>query len=107
MCRVLKVKSSEVNLLTPQMIEQAEEVAKNPHQRNKLDDLEATSHQWAGHVKQLIDATQQANLPWSKTAENLQKAAKSEDEDLQIQVRLCNLARTRHVMFMWLSPAHS
>lgn len=72
------MKSSEVNLLTPRMIEQAEEVARDPHQSRKLDDLEATSHQWAGHVKQLIDATQQANLPWSKTAEKLQKAAKFE-----------------------------
>ena len=79
------MKSSEVNLLTPQMIEQAEEVARDPQQRQKLDDLEATSHKWAGHVKQLIDATQQANLPWSKTAENLQKAAMT-DVGLQSQV---------------------
>lgn len=64
-------------MLTPRMIEQAEEVARDPHQKRKLQELETTSHQWAGHVKQLIDATQQANLPWSKTAERLKTAAKS------------------------------
>ena len=80
------MKSSEVNLLTPRMIEQAEEVARDPRQRQNLDDLEATSHQWAGHVKQLIDATQQANLPWSKTAERLQKATKADKAELQKQV---------------------
>ena len=68
------------------MIEQAEEVARDPRQRQNLDDLEATSHQWAGHVKQLIDATQQANLPWSKTAERLQKATKEGKAELQKQV---------------------
>lgn len=69
------------------MIEQAEAVARDPHQRHKLRDLEATSHQWAGHVKQLIDATQQANLPWSKTAERLKVAAKTE-VGLQTQVNI-------------------
>ena len=81
------MKSSEVNLLTPRMIDQAEEVARDPQQRHKLQDLETTSHQWAGHVKQLIDATQQANLPWSKTAERLKTAAKSE-VGFQTQVKL-------------------
>ena len=76
-------------MLTPRMIEQAEAVARDPRQRQKLDSLEATSHQWAGHVKQLIDATQQANLPWSKTAEGLQKATKSGKAELQKQVCVC------------------
>lgn len=88
------MKSSEVNLLTPRMIEQAEEVARDPHERHKLHDLEATSHQWAGHVKQLIDATQQANLPWSKTAERLQKAVKSE-VGLETQVKSVCLKKHR------------
>lgn len=71
--------------LTPQVIEQAEEVAKDPQQREKLNELHATTHQWAGHVRQLIDATQDANLPWSVTAEKLVIAAKS-GEALETQV---------------------
>ena len=71
--------------LTPQVIEQAEKVANDPQQREKLDELHATTLQWAGHVRQLIDATQDANLPWSMTAKQLVVAAKS-GEALEAQV---------------------
>lgn len=64
--------------LTPRIIRKAQQVAtSNPQQRNKMSELDDATHQWAGQVRQLIDATQQANLPWSKTAEKLVDAAKT------------------------------
>jgi hypothetical protein len=75
--RVLKTKAREVSKLTPQVIGHAEEVARDPTGRQRqLEDLQLSSHQWAGHVSQLIEATQKANYPWSKTAERLVSAAK-------------------------------
>ena len=49
----------------------------DPHQSHSVDELQVSTHQWAGHVRQLVDATQQANLPWSKTADKLVVAAKT------------------------------
>jgi hypothetical protein len=75
--KVLKTKAREVSKLTPQVIGHAEEVARDPTGRQRqLEDLQLSSHQWAGHVSQLIEATQKANYPWSKTAERLVSAAK-------------------------------
>ena len=82
------MEASEISKLTPRVIEQAEEVAKNPEGR-KVEELQMTMHQWAGHVRQLIDATQKANLPWSKTAEGLVTAAKrGEDMKKEVCVKL-------------------
>jgi hypothetical protein len=84
--RVLKTKAREVSKLTPQVIGHAEEVARDPTGRQRqLEDLQLSSHQWAGHVSQLIEATQKANYPWSKTAERLVSAAKR-GEGLEAQV---------------------
>ena len=84
--RVLRVKSEEVKRLTPRIIEQAQQVAAYPERRKVVGQLDDTTHQWVGHVGQLIDATQQANLPWSKTAERLADAAKA-GIGVQTQVR--------------------
>ena len=86
--RVLKIKASEVNKLTPLVIVHAEDVARDPTGSHRLEDLQLSSHQWAGHVSQLIEATQKANYPWSKTAERLVSAAKK-GEGLEAQVREC------------------
>lgn len=83
---MLQIKASEVNKLTPRVIGHAEEVVKDPTESHKLGDLQLSSHQWAGHVSQLIEATQKANYPWSKTAERLVSAAK-QGEGLEVQVR--------------------
>lgn len=90
---MLKVKASEVHKLTPQVIGVAEEVARDPTESHRLGDLQLTSHQWAGHVSQLIEATQKANYPWSKTAEKLVSAAKK-GESLEDQV----IANTTHIV---------
>ena len=75
--RVLQVKVSEVNKLTPRVIRHAEEVVKGGEgESRRLGQLQVSSHQWAGHVRQLIQATQQANYPWSETAERLVSSAK-------------------------------
>ena len=88
---MLKIKAREVSKLTPQVIGHAEEVARDPlRSRQPLEDLQLSSHQWAGHVSQLIEATQKANYPWSKTAERLVSAAKT-GEGLEAQVRSCCL----------------
>ena len=71
--------------MTPQVIDHAEEVARDPTASRRLGDLQFSSHQWAGHVSQLIEATQKANYPWSKTAERLVSAAKR-GEGLEAQV---------------------
>ena len=83
---MLKTKAREVSKLTPQVIGHAEEVARDPAGgQRQLEDLQLSSHQWAGHVSQLIEATQKANYPWSKTAERLVSAAKR-GEGLETQV---------------------
>ena len=84
--RELQTKASAVNKLTPQVIKHAEEVVRDPARSVRLGDLQLSSHQWAGHVSQLIEATQKANYPWSKTAERLVSAAKK-GEGLEAQVR--------------------
>lgn len=81
------MKASEVSQLTPQVIQQAETAAKHPGQGRKVGEMEMTMHRWAGNVRQLVDATQQANLPWSRTMQNLVTAAKS-GEGLEKQVSL-------------------
>ena len=83
--RVLKTKASEVSKLTPQVIGHAEEVVRDPAGTRRLEELQLSSHQWAGHVGQLIEATQKANYPWSKTAERLVAAAKK-GKGLEAQV---------------------
>ncbi len=60
--------------MVPQVIDKAKEVAHNPA---SLNQLHISTQKWAGHVRQLVDATQKANLPWSQTADNLVSAAAS------------------------------
>ena len=85
---MLKTKAQEVNKLTPRVIGHAEEVARGPAgSQRRLEDLQLSSHEWAGHVSQLIEATQKANYPWSKTAERLVSAAKS-GRGLEAQVKI-------------------
>ncbi len=84
-CRVIQTKSSEVNNLTPRLLRQADQVSKNPQQRRKKEEFQATTHLWAGHVRELINATQEANLPWSRTAEHLVRAVRT-GEGLEEQV---------------------
>lgn len=83
--RALEMKAREVVRLTPSLIRHAQRIAKDPRAMKELEELEADISQWAGHVRYLIDATQKANLPWSKTAERLVMAAKT-GEGLQTQV---------------------
>lgn len=84
---MLQTKASEVNKLTPKVIGHAEEVVRDPTESHRLGDLQLSSHQWAGHVSQLMEATQKANYPWSKTAERLVSAAK-QGKGLEAQVSL-------------------
>lgn len=43
----------------------------------QVRELQHQELSWAGHVRQLVDASQQANLPWSRSTERLVSAAKS------------------------------
>ena len=83
--RTIKSRSSKVALMVPQVIDQAEQVARDPA---SLSDLHISTQKWAGHVRQLVDATQQANLPWSRTADKLVTAAKT-GEGVRKQVSVC------------------
>ena len=61
-----------------------------PPSPHKLQQLEASTQAWAGHVRQLIAATQRANRPWSQTAEDLVAMAEDgggEGGRLEAQVR--------------------
>ena len=48
-------------------------------------DLDVLVHQWTGHVRTLLDASQRANMPWSNTARRLVTSAK-ERSDLDTEV---------------------
>ena len=87
--------------MTPQVIEQAKTLARDPQQGEKVNELHAITHQWAGHVRQLVDATQDANLPWSRTAEQLVMAAKS-GKALEVQVCKYNHGINCRPMTIWL-----
>ena len=41
------------------------------------DDLEELSEQWTGHVQTLLEASQKANMPWSRSAKRLVTSAKT------------------------------
>lgn len=85
MRRVLRTKSSEVAKLTPRILDQAALVSRNPHRQQQKEEFQAVTHLWAGNVRDLINATQQANLPWSRRAEQLVDAAENKDGlDLQV-----------------------
>ena len=84
-CRTIKTKSSQVSHLVPQVIDKAQRLARDPG--HSAGELQVSTQRWAGHVRQLVDATQQANLPWSKTASKLVTAAKT-GKDIRKQVRL-------------------
>ena len=99
-CRVIQTRSSEVQKLTPRILDQAELVSRagGPHHRgNGSDDgeqeaeFDSMAHQWAGNMRELIDAMQQASLPWSHRAQQLVDAAQS-GEGLEEQVQ----ANTSH-----------
>ena len=78
LCSVLQEKSARLAHLTPQIIRQAKLKAQG--KTNKVggatEDLDLMVHQWAGHVRSLLDASQKANQPWSHTARRLVTSAK-------------------------------
>lgn len=83
---MIKTKSSEITKLTPRIIDQAALLSRNPRLRQQNQEFQAVTHQWAGNVRDLIDAMQQANLPWSHRAQQLVEAAQNQD-GLDMQVR--------------------
>lgn len=85
--RVLRTKSSEVSKLTPRILDQASLVSRHPQHQHQREEFQAVTHQWAGNVRDLINATQQANLPWSRRADQLVDAAEN-NEGLDLQVSL-------------------
>ena len=85
-CRVIQTKSSEVAKLTPRILSQADLVSRNPQLHQRREEFQASAHQWAGNVRDLINAMQQANLPWSRRADQLLEAAQS-GQGLESQVR--------------------
>lgn len=88
--RVIQTKSQEVSMLTPKLLKQARVASRSKQDQNSQpwEDFRTTTHTWAGHVRDLIDATQQANLPWSHTAEQLVKAAETGNH-LEAEVHVC------------------
>ena len=94
--KVLQVKMSEVKRLTPRVIEHAEGLVQDPQETQRLQELQTSSHQWAGHVCQLIEATQKANYLWSKTADRLVAAARK-GEGLDEQMRHVSTQTSRMV----------
>ena len=87
---------SEVKRLTPRVIEHAEGLVQDPQETQRLQELQMSSHQWAGHVRQLIEATQKANYPWSKTADRLVAAAR-QGKGLDEQMRHVSTQTARMV----------
>ena len=73
----LQKESTYLKQLTPQLIRKAKESAQQTDHRDKAKELEVLSHQWVGHVRALIDASQQANLPWSRMSRRLVHSARS------------------------------
>lgn len=84
--RVIQTKSSEIAKLTPRILSQADLVSRNPQLRQPREEFQASTHQWAGNVRDLINAMQQANLPWSRRADQLLEAART-GQGLESQVR--------------------
>ncbi len=84
-CRVIRTKSSEVRKLTPRIIDQASLVSRTPSLPQQRAEFEVMTHQWAGHVRELMDATHQASLPWSHRTQLLIDAAQR-GEGLEAQV---------------------
>lgn len=85
---MIRTKSKEVSKLTPALLRQARVASrskKGGRDRQPWEDFRATSHRWAGNVRDLINAMQQANLPWSHTAEQLVNAAET-GQHLEAQV---------------------
>ena len=91
--RTLQKESARLQQLTPQLIRKAKESAYHAHpdHGDKAKELEVLSHQWVGHVRALIDASQQANLPWTRTSRRLVHSARSR-KGLEKQVSLGILA---------------
>ena len=84
---MIQTKSSTVQKLTPRILDQADLVSRTPHHRQQKAEFDAITHQWAGNVRDLINAMQQANLPWSHRVQQLMDAAES-GEGLESQVGL-------------------
>lgn len=71
--------------LTPRILDKADLVSRTPHLQQEKAEFDAITHQWAGNVRDLINAMQQANLPWSHRVQQLMDAAES-GEGLESQV---------------------
>lgn len=73
-------------MLTPKLIKQARAASRTKlDQGQQWEEFRATTQKWAGHVRDLIEATQEANLPWSQSAKKLVVAAEN-GESLEVQV---------------------
>ena len=74
---VLHKESAKISQLTPQLIRKAQETAlQQDPGGEQAGELDIISHQWAGHVRTLIEASQKANLPWSRIAGRLVSSAR-------------------------------
>lgn len=74
--------SAKITHLTPRIIKKAEEVInrqgeEEEEEESDEDDLEELSEQWTGHVQNLLEASQKANMPWSRSAKRLVTSAKT------------------------------
>lgn len=77
---MLQKEAAHLSVLTPKIIRQAEDVNVVDNHEDVDgygESLQLLSHQWAGHVRSLIEASQQVNMPWSKTAHRLVRSAKT------------------------------
>ena len=54
-----------------------EEEEEEEEEEGDEDDLEELSEQWTGHVQTLLEASQKANMPWSRSAKRLVTSAKT------------------------------
>ena len=68
------MESARLSYLTPQLIRKAKQTVQDGGQ--DFTDLENLSHQWAGHVRTLLNASQKANMPWSQLAGRLVSSAR-------------------------------
>ncbi len=55
-------------MLTPKLVKQARAVSRSQWDQGQVwDDFRTSTQKWAGHVRDLIEATQEANLPYIHT----------------------------------------
>jgi len=78
-------------MLTPTLIKQARAASRTKMDHGRpWEDFRTTSQKWAGHLRDLIEVTQEANHPWSQSARALVAAAEN-GESLEDQVLTCSI----------------